>query len=122
MLISWAVPKGPSTDPKIKRLAILTEDHPVDYLLFEGHIPKGNYGAGSVIVWDTGTYSIDTTEGNHEDVVEQFDRGKINFTLFGQKLRGKFSIIKTSRENQWLLIKVNDRFSFLQYQGKKRSK
>ncbi|MER5192499.1 MAG: DNA ligase D [Candidatus Nitrosocosmicus sp.] len=113
-LISWAVPKGPSTDPKVKRLAILTEDHPVDYLLFEGIIPKGNYGAGSVIVWDTGRYSIDVAaEGkDDEDVLDQFKKGKINFTLFGQKLNGKFSIIKTSRENQWLLIKVNDKFSF----------
>ncbi|MDQ6723267.1 MAG: hypothetical protein M3Z01_03260, partial [Thermoproteota archaeon] len=112
VLISWAVPKGPSTDPNVKRLAILTEDHPVDYLLFEGIIPKGNYGAGSVIVWDTGTYSVDATEDKGEDVTDHFKKGKINFTLSGQKLKGKFSIIKTSRENQWLLIKVNDRFSF----------
>ncbi len=121
VLISWAVPKGPSIDPKIKRLAILTEDHPVDYLLFEGNIPKGNYGAGSVIVWDTGTYSIEVTENKDEDVSDQFNRGKINFTLFGQKLKGKFSIIKTSRENQWLLIKVNDSFASPHDKGKEEA-
>ena len=116
VLISWAVPKGPSLNPKVKRLAILTEDHPADYLLFEGVIPEGNYGAGSVIVWDTGTYSLEETNGRDrqedEDVAEQFERGKVNFSLFGQKLKGKFSMIKTKRENQWLLIKVNDKLSF----------
>jgi bifunctional non-homologous end joining protein LigD len=117
VLISWAVPKGPSVNPKVKRLAILTEDHPTNYLLFEGVIPEGNYGAGSVIVWDTGTYSLEVTtvrdmEDEEEDVSEQFERGKINFTLFGQKLKGKFSIIKTTRENQWLLIKVNGKLPF----------
>ncbi|HYO05513.1 MAG TPA: DNA polymerase ligase N-terminal domain-containing protein, partial [Phototrophicaceae bacterium] len=118
VLISWAVPKGPSTDPKVKRLAILTEDHPLDYLLFEGNIPKGNYGAGSVIVWDTGTYFLEGTEHKDEDVFDQFNSGKINFTLFGQKLKGKFSMIKTSRENQWLLIKVNDTFASSHDKGK----
>jgi bifunctional non-homologous end joining protein LigD len=106
-------------DPKIKRLAILTEDHPVDYLLFEGSIPRGSYGAGTVIVWDIGTYSLEVTENKGEDVSDQFNSGKINFTLFGQKLKGKFSIIKTSRENHWLLIKVNDKFSLSDDNGKK---
>ena len=121
VLISWAVPKGPSTNPNIKRLAILTEDHPVDYLLFEGNIPKGNYGAGSVIVWDTGTYSIEGTENKEEEVSDHFNKGKINFTLFGQKLKGKFSMIKTSRENQWLLIKVNDTFASSHDKGKEEA-
>jgi bifunctional non-homologous end joining protein LigD len=111
VLISWAVPKGPSIDPKVKRLAILTEDHPIDYLLFEGIIPEGNYGAGSVIVWDTGSYNLEVTEDMKEDVSYQFKKGKINFILFGKKLKGRFSLIKTSRENQWLLFKVNDKFS-----------
>jgi bifunctional non-homologous end joining protein LigD len=118
VLISWAVPKGPSTDPKIKRLAILTEDHPIDYLLFEGNIPQGNYGAGSVIVWDTGTYTLEATQGNDGDLSDQFSIGKINFILYGHKLKGRFSIIKTSRENQWLLIKVNDEFSISYGKGK----
>ena len=107
-LKSWAVPKGVSIDPKEKRLAVLTEDHPLDYLLFEGVIPKGNYGAGTVIVWDTGTYTI-LNEG--QDISEQIQNGKITFDLNGQKLKGRFSLIKTSRENQWLLIKANDEFA-----------
>src|SRR5918996_895859 len=106
VLKSWAVPKGISLDPKIKGLAMLTEDHPLDYLLFEGVIPKGNYGAGTVIVWDTGTY--ETEEG----ISEQFKKGKITFSLFGQKLRGEFKLIRIrsreEEENQWLLMKLAD--------------
>jgi bifunctional non-homologous end joining protein LigD len=82
----------------------LTEDHPLDYLLFEGVIPEGNYGAGTVIVWDTGTY---TTES---DLSEQFDKGKIGVTLNGQKLKGRFYLVRTSTENQWLLFKKSDQF------------
>jgi len=104
VLKSWAVPKGISLDQNIKRLAILTEDHPIDYLTFEGVIPQGNYGAGTVIVWDTGTY---TTES---DLSEQFTKGKIGFTLNGQKLRGRFYLVRTSIENQWLLLKKTDQF------------
>lgn len=106
VLKSWAVPKGISLDPKIKRLAMLTEDHPLDYLLFEGVIPKGNYGAGTVIVWDSGTYDTEV------DMSEQFKRGKITLSLFGQKLSGKFKLIKIrsreEEENQWLLLKLAD--------------
>ena len=105
VLKSWAVPKGPSVDPQIKRLAVLVEDHPYDYLLFEGTIPKGNYGAGTVIVWDHGTYTTEAT------LLEQFEKGKISIELHGQKLRGKFSLVRTSRENQWLLIKSSDQFA-----------
>src|SRR5918995_3289480 len=95
VLKSWAVPKGISLDPKIKRLAVLTEDHSLDYLLFEGVIPEGSYGAWTVIVWDTGTY---TTE---QEISEQFKKGKITFSLFGQKLRGKFKLVRIySREEQ----------------------
>ena len=104
VLKSWAVPKGISLDPKVKRLAVLTEDHPLDYLLFEGIIPLGSYGGGTVIVWDTGSYT------SEQEISDQFAKGKITFTLFGQKLRGRFSLVKTSRKDQWLLIKGNDEF------------
>ena len=105
-LKSWAVPKGIALDPKVKRLAVMTEDHPLDYLLFEGVIPQGNYGAGSVIVWDTGSY---TTE---QQLSNQLQSGKITVTLFGQKLKGKYLLIKRKREdNQWLLIKANDQYA-----------
>jgi len=104
VLKSWAVPKGISLDPKVKRLAVLTEDHPLDYLLFEGIIPEGSYGAGTVIVWDTGNYT------SEQEISDQFIKGKITFTLFGQKLKGRFSLIKITRANQWLLIKGDDEF------------
>src|ERR671924_887970 len=89
VLKSWAVPKGISLDPKIKRLAVLTEDHPLNYLLFEGVIPEGSYGGGTVIVWDTGKYT------SEQEISNQFTEGKITFSLFGQKLKGRFSLIKT---------------------------
>jgi bifunctional non-homologous end joining protein LigD len=104
-LKSWAVPKGPSLDPQLKRLAVLTEDHPYDYLLFEGTIPEGNYGAGTVIVWDHGTYSAG------KPLLDQFKEGKISFELHGKKLHGRFSLVKTKKENQWLLIKTRDEFA-----------
>ena len=103
VLLSWAVPKGPSLDPRQKRLAVETEDHPLDYIDFEGVIPEGNYGAGTVIVWDTGTY---TTE---RDIRQQFRDGKISFTLSGKKIKGSFALIKIrQRQKQWLLIKSDD--------------
>jgi bifunctional non-homologous end joining protein LigD len=104
LLKSWAIPKGPSMDSQIKRLAVLTEDHPYDYLLFEGTIPQGNYGAGTVIVWDHGTYKTDGP------LIDQFQKGKISIELHGQKLRGRFSLVKTRNDNQWLLLKANDEF------------
>ncbi|HJU33725.1 MAG TPA: non-homologous end-joining DNA ligase [Nitrososphaera sp.] len=100
VLLSWAVPKGPSLDPSQKRLAVETEDHPLDYIDFEGVIPEGNYGAGTVIVWDLGTY---TTE---RDTRQQYQDGKISFILQGTKVKGSFSLIKIrQRHKQWLLIK-----------------
>jgi bifunctional non-homologous end joining protein LigD len=104
VLKSWAVPKGPSMDPKIKRLAVMVEDHPFDYLLFEGTIPKGNYGAGTVIVWDTGSYS------SNEHIAKQLEAGKLSVQLYGNKLKGLFKLIKTKKESQWLLIKAKDRY------------
>jgi bifunctional non-homologous end joining protein LigD len=105
VLKSWAVPKGISLDSKMRMLAVLTEDHPLDYLLFEDVIPEGSYGAGTVIVWDTGTYT------SEREISEQFENGKITFTLFGQKLSGRFSLVRTSKKNQWLLIKSSDEFA-----------
>jgi bifunctional non-homologous end joining protein LigD len=106
VLLSWAVPKGPSLDPSQKRLAVETEDHPLDYIDFEGVIPEGNYGAGTVIVWDTGTY---TTE---RDIRQQFSDGKISFALSGKKIKGSFVLIRIKqRHKQWLLIKADDSFS-----------
>ena len=106
VLLSWAVPKGPSLDPKQKRLAVETEDHPVDYIDFEGVIPEGNYGAGTVIVWDTGTY---TTE---KDIRQQLRDGKISFAVDGKKIKGSFVLIRIKqRRRQWLLIKSDDSFA-----------
>jgi bifunctional non-homologous end joining protein LigD len=106
VLLSCAVPKGPSLDPRQKRLAVETEDHPLDYIDFEGVIPEGNYGAGTVIVWDTGTY---TTE---RDIRQQFSDGKIFFALSGKKIKGSFVLIRIKqRHKQWLLIKVDDPFA-----------
>jgi len=125
VLLSWAIPKGPSMDPSMKRLAIQTEDHPVDYLSFEGVIPEGNYGAGTVIVWDIGEYSVDNSsltkypkKEHLEEISEVLDvselekkYGKITVVLYGQKLKGKFSLVKTRTKNQWLLIKLKDDFA-----------
>jgi bifunctional non-homologous end joining protein LigD len=106
VLLSWAVPKGPSLDPRQKRLAVETEDHPLDYIDFEGVIPEGNYGAGTVIVWDIGTYTTD------RDTRQQFRDSKISFTLNGTKIKGSFALIRIKQRNkQWLLIKSEDEYS-----------
>lgn len=115
VLLSWAVPKGPSADPAVKRLAIQTEDHPVSYLTFEGTIPDGNYGAGSVILWDLGTYGPppDKQEHDVETMIQrQYQDGKIHIFLEGRKLKGEYTLVRTGREkNHWLLIKVKDRYA-----------
>jgi bifunctional non-homologous end joining protein LigD len=102
-LKSWAVPKGPSTDPSIKRLAMEVEDHPVDYADFEGVIPEGEYGGGTVMVWDRGQYR---PEGS-EDVGAALRKGELKFTLNGKKLRGSWVLVRT-RNGQWLLMKHRD--------------
>lgn len=111
VLKSWAVPKGPSLDPEIKRLAMMVEDHPFEYRHFEGVIPKG-YGAGTVMIWDKGTYSVDALprKESEELILQGLEKGHIHFTLEGEKLRGQFSLIRMRNEkgNQWLLFKVND--------------
>jgi len=108
VLVSWAVPKGPSMNPADKRLAIQTEDHPVDYIDFEGVIPENNYGAGPVEVWDNGTYEV---EGGL-DAGRQIARGEIKFVLHGRKLHGGFVLVRTSRQGKdgksWLMIKHRD--------------
>ncbi|PYS88810.1 MAG: ATP-dependent DNA ligase [Acidobacteria bacterium] len=108
VLKSWSVPKGPSLDPSDKRFAAPTEDHPVEYLKFEGHIPKGNYGAGRHMIWDAGTYEL--LDGR--DPLKQLEAGKLTFKLKGKKLRGGFNLVRMSgREDQWLLIKSRDEYA-----------
>ncbi|KAF2517180.1 DNA ligase D [Flavobacterium foetidum] len=114
VLKSWAVPKGPSMNPDDKRLAMMVEDHPYDYKDFEGSIPKGNYGAGNVIVWDNGTYQSTDENANPEKTLKsELEKGRMSFVLNGQKLKGEFSLVKLKgkQENAWLLIKKNDKFA-----------
>src|SRR5580693_1557985 len=108
-LKSWAVPKGPTLDPDQKRLAMMVEDHPLEYGSFEGVIPKGNYGGGSVMLWDRGTYQL-LGELSAE---EQLAKGDFKFHLNGEKLRGDFALVRTKRGkgNEWLLLKKKDAFA-----------
>lgn len=106
VLRSWAIPKGPSPDPRDKRLAVRVEDHPLDYVDFEGVIPEGNYGAGAVIVWDRGVWVP------LNDPAEGLIKGKLLFELKGYKLRGKWTLLKTRRgEKDWLMIKEKDGYT-----------
>ena len=110
VLASWAIPRGPSLDPAEKRLAVRTEDHPIEYADFEGVIPAGNYGAGAMIVWDRGSYH--TMDGRSP--AESVEAGKLDLFLDGHKLRGRFALVHTgARQNtdgrQWLLIRKGDR-------------
>jgi bifunctional non-homologous end joining protein LigD len=117
VLKSWAVPKGPSLNPADKRLAMLVEDHPYDYKDFEGIIPEGNYGAGSVIVWDEGTYEpvaeFETKKEKEKHLLQAFEKGQLKVRLHGEKLQGEFVLVKTRgrAENAWLLIKHRDEFA-----------
>jgi bifunctional non-homologous end joining protein LigD len=107
VLKSWAVPKGPSLNPGEKRLAVQTEDHPLEYAQFEGVIPEGSYGAGTVMVLDRGTFGV----VNAADADQQLGRGELKFTLHGEKLRGGFVLVKLrhrEKGNEWLLIKHRD--------------
>ncbi|HEY5748638.1 MAG TPA: DNA ligase D [Chryseolinea sp.] len=116
VLKSWAVPKGPSMDSGVKRLAMMVEDHPFDYRTFEGIIPEGNYGAGTVMVWDEGFYEPAETESNDKDEQDknlrhQLHAGKIKFILHGKKLKGEFALVQARGrgENGWLLMKLDDK-------------
>jgi bifunctional non-homologous end joining protein LigD len=114
VLKSWAVPKGPSYDPSVKRLAMMTEDHPYDYASFEGVIPEGNYGAGNVIIWDQGTWEF-IEPG--DDPVKALASGKLTFRLQGKKMFGEWALVKirgrssSERGNEWLLLKHRDSFA-----------
>ena len=115
-LVSWAVPKGPSKDPQVKRLAIRVEDHPIDYLLFEGALPEGDYGAGEVIVWDFGEYEVVPPDF---DAAIALRDGVARFILYGTKVRGQWTIVRTrmgeGRRENWLLQKVHDEFAQSDY-------
>ena len=116
VLKSWAVPKGPSMDPSVKRLAMMVEDHPWDYRNFEGIIPSG-YGAGTVIVWDEGTYEPaekkTSKKENEKSLLHHLYEGSLSFILKGKKLKGEFSLVKTKSrgDNAWLLIKKDDEYA-----------
>jgi bifunctional non-homologous end joining protein LigD len=117
---SWAVPKGPSTDPSVKRLAMQVEDHPIDYNTFEGTIPQGEYGSGTVMLWDRGTYAPDESAGDVEEAVrDMYKRGNLKITFFGDRMRGSYSLVRmkyshdgqSSSKPQWLFIKHRDEFA-----------
>lgn len=118
VLKSWAVPKGPSLDASVKRLAMMVEDHPYDYRDFEGIIPKGQYGGGTVIVWDEGTYepgegAEDSVKKQEKALLKQLEAGKLKFRLKGSKLTGEFALVKAygRGENSWLLMKLQDEYA-----------
>jgi bifunctional non-homologous end joining protein LigD len=115
-LKSWAVPKGPSLDPRDKRLAVLVEDHPLEYRTFEGTIPAGNYGAGTVIVWDRGSYAAAGATGRKDSerlMREGLARGRLSLVLDGEKLKGEFALVRLpkGKGNEWLLMKKRDRWA-----------
>jgi bifunctional non-homologous end joining protein LigD len=111
VLLSWAVPKGPSPDPSVKRLAMQVEDHPIEYAKFEGVIPEGEYGGGTVMIWDHGTWTPES-----EDIEAALKKGDLKFTLNGEKLHGSWVLVRTrgfgsKSDKSWLLIKHRDQFA-----------
>jgi len=110
VLLSWAVPKGPSLDPSVKRLAMPTEDHPLEYAAFEGIIPEGEYGGGTVMIWDRGTWTPEV-----EDVDAALKKGELKVSLDGEKLHGSWVLVRTRRRGEerpsWLLIKHRDQYA-----------
>lgn len=116
VMVSWAVPKGPSLNPRTKRLAIMTEDHPMEYSKFEGIIPKGEYGAGPVIVWDRGTYkNIREKDDKPVPMKTCLRQGLIEVFFRGKKIKGAYALVRTSpktaEKSQWLLIKMRDEYA-----------
>lgn len=126
VLKSWAVPKGPSLDPKDKRLAMMVEDHPYDYKDFEGNIPEGNYGAGQVEVWDSGTYEPleeNSKLSDEKELLKELHAGSLKFILHGKKLKGEFALVKMKNTdyNSWLLIKHKDEFAESPYDAEENT-
>ena len=116
VLKSWAIPKEPTLDPKIKRLAVMVEDHPLEYRLFEGTIPEGNYGAGRVNIWDEGTYNAVGAAGREQSekiLKDGLKKGHISFILEGKRLKGEFALVRIwkAEEKNWLLIKKDDQYA-----------
>jgi bifunctional non-homologous end joining protein LigD len=112
VLKSWAIPKGPSLNPSERKLAVPTEDHPLDYAYFEGVIPEGQYGAGTVIVWDKGSYSNLKEQISLEESIQ---KGKLEIFIEGQKLKGAYVLLRTGKKDdpspRWLFIKMKDRYA-----------
>jgi bifunctional non-homologous end joining protein LigD len=119
VLKSWAVPKGPSMNPADKRLAMMVEDHPLDYMTFEGVIPEGNYGAGTVIVWDIGNYmalGAHDAKESEKLILAGIRKGELKFVINGKKLQGGFAMVKLKNDksgkgNSWLLFKERDQYA-----------
>lgn len=114
VLKSWAIPKGPSTNPNEKHLAVETEDHPMEYAKFEGVIPEGEYGAGPVLIWDRGTYeNLKEMQGKDISIQEMYKKGRIELFLHGEKLQGAYALIKTKGmgDNKWLFFKMKDEYA-----------
>jgi bifunctional non-homologous end joining protein LigD len=105
VMLSWSIPKGPALDPSVRRLAMQTEDHPIEYNQFEGVIPEGEYGGGTVMIWDRGMW-----EPEVEDVDRALEKGDLKFKLYGKKLRGSWALVRM-RDRQWLLIKHRDKYA-----------
>jgi bifunctional non-homologous end joining protein LigD len=113
VMLSWAIPKGPSPDPSVKRLAMETEPHPLDYNQFEGVIPEGEYGGGTVMIWDKGIWApvAQGRLGDEREVDRQLEKGDLKFVLLGQKLLGSWVLVRTRGTRQWLLIKHRDEYA-----------
>ncbi len=115
VLKSWAVPKGPSLNPSDKRLAMQVEDHPYDYKDFEGEIPKGNYGAGTVYIWDKGSFELLRADGKDFDktALKEIKEGDLKIRMHGKKLKGEFALVKMKNreDNSWLLLKHKDQYA-----------